>query len=71
MDAKMHRKTGTLEIIALYLEDGVKATATLEKGLSSAISDFARWQGASSVTLGRMPDGLFTTCRNGWETDTP
>lgn len=71
MDAKMHRKTGTLEIIALYLEDGVKATATLEKGLSSAISDFARWQGANSVTLGRMPDGLFTTCRSGWETDTP
>ena len=71
MDAKMHRKTGTLEIIALYLEHGVKATAPLEKGLSSAISDFARWQGASSVTLGRMPDGLFTTCRSGWETDTP
>jgi uncharacterized protein YcaQ len=22
MDAKMHRKTGTLEIIALYLEEG-------------------------------------------------
>lgn len=71
MDAKMHRKTGTLEIIALYLEDGVKATAPLEKGLSSAISEFARWQGASSVTLGRVPDGLFTTCRSGWETDTP
>jgi uncharacterized protein YcaQ len=71
MDAKMHRKTGTLEIIALYLEDGVKVKATLEKGLSSAISEFARWQGASSVTLGHMPDGLFTTCRSGWETDTP
>jgi uncharacterized protein YcaQ len=71
MDAKMHRKTGTLDIIALYLEDGVKTTATLEKGLSSAISEFARWQGANSVTLGRMPDGLFTTCRSGWETDTP
>lgn len=71
MDAKMHRKTGTLEIIALYLEDGVKATVPLEKGLSSAISDFARWQGASSVTLGSLPDGLFTTCRSGWETDTP
>ncbi|MHA1054875.1 winged helix-turn-helix domain-containing protein [Enterobacter mori] len=71
MDAKMHRKTATLEIIALYLEDGVKATVPLEKGLSSAINDFARWQGASSVTLGSLPDGLFTTCRSGWETDTP
>ena len=71
MDAKMHRKTGTLEIIALYLEDGVKVTAALEKGLTSAISEFARWQGARDVTLGRIPDGLFTSCRSGWETGTP
>jgi Uncharacterized protein conserved in bacteria len=70
MDAKMHRKTDTLEVIALYLEEGVRATASLEKGLVCAISDFARWQGASNVTLGRVPDGLFTTCRSGWETGT-
>ena len=71
MDAKMHRKTGTLEIIALYLEEGVRVTASLEKGLTFAISEFARWQGARDVTLGRVPDGLFTTCRSGWETGTP
>lgn len=71
MDAKMHRKTGTLEIIALYLEEGIKTTAALEKGLTSAISEFARWQGAHDVALGRVPDGLFSTCRRGWETDTP
>ncbi|EFC58045.1 winged helix-turn-helix domain-containing protein [Enterobacter cancerogenus] len=71
MDAKMHRKTGTLEIIALYLEDGVKVTASLEKGLTSAISEFARWQDAHRVTLGRLPDGLFNACRHGWETGTP
>ncbi|MGG7522661.1 winged helix-turn-helix domain-containing protein [bacterium BS0013] len=70
MDAKMHRKTDTLEVIALFLEEGVRATASLEKGLVCAISDFARWQGASHVTLGRVPDGLFTTCRSGWETGT-
>lgn len=71
MDAKMHRKTGTLEIIALYLEEGVRVTAALEKGLTLAISEFARWQGAHDVTLGRLPDGLFTSCRSGWETGTP
>ncbi|EPF1233182.1 hypothetical protein TUM17561_05750 [Enterobacter cloacae] len=71
MDAKMHRKTGTLEIIALYLEEGIKTTAALEKGLISAISEFACWQGAHDVALGRVPDGLFSTCRRGWETDTP
>lgn len=71
MDAKMHRKTGTLEIIALYLEEGVRVTAALEKGLKLAISEFARWQGAHDVTLGRVPDGLFTSCRSGWETGTP
>lgn len=70
MDAKMHRKTGVLEVIALWLEEGVKVTATLEKGLFSAISEFARWQGAREVTLSRLPEGLFTTCLSGWETGT-
>lgn len=32
MDAKMHRKTGTLEVIALYLEEGVRITAPWKKG---------------------------------------
>lgn len=70
MDAKMHRKTGILEVIALYLEEGIKVTATLEKGLFSAISEFALWQDAREVTLSRLPDGLFTTCLSGWETGT-
>lgn len=71
MDAKMHRKTGVLEVIALYLEEGIKVTATLDKGLATAMTDFAVWQGAREVTLGRLPDGLFTACRSGWETGTP
>ncbi|HAS1784528.1 TPA: winged helix-turn-helix domain-containing protein [Enterobacter cloacae] len=70
MDAKMHRKAGILEIIALWLEEGVKVTAGLEKGLTTALSEFARWQGAGEITLGRVPAGLFTTCLDGWETDT-
>ncbi|WP_428846023.1 hypothetical protein PE051_08120 [Enterobacter asburiae] len=62
----MCRKTGTLEIIALYLEEGVRVTASLEKGLTFAIS-----RALTDVTLGRVPDGLFTSCRSGWETGTP
>ncbi len=70
MDAKMQRKTGVLAVMSLYLEEGIKITPGLEKGLSSAISDFAAWQGACRVTLSRLPDGLFTACRSGWEIDT-
>ncbi len=69
MDAKMHRKTGELQIIALYLEEGVRVSAALEKGLTAAISDFAGWQGATRIALGHLPDGLFAACRSGWEID--
>ncbi|WP_449576114.1 winged helix-turn-helix domain-containing protein [Lelliottia nimipressuralis] len=69
MDAKMHRKTGVLEVIALYLEAGVKVSATLEKGLTLALNEFAIWQQARQITLGRLPDGLFEGCRSGWEID--
>lgn len=69
MDAKMHRKTGVLEVIALYLEEGVRASAALEKGLFSALNQFATWQGAKRVTLSRLPDQLFDACRSGWEID--
>lgn len=69
MDAKMHRKTGELQVIALYLEEGIRISVALEKGLATAISDFARWQGATRIALGHLPDGLFHTCRTGWEID--
>ncbi|CBG87763.1 winged helix-turn-helix domain-containing protein [Citrobacter rodentium] len=69
MDAKMHRKTGVLEIISLYLEEDVKVGAALQNGLRQAISDFARWQQASRVTIGRCPAQLFADCRQGWEID--
>lgn len=69
MDAKMHRKTGVLEVISLYLQEGVKPGVTLQNGLQQAITDFARWQNAVRVTLGRCPAGIFTQCRQGWEID--
>ncbi|EPO4457644.1 TPA: winged helix-turn-helix domain-containing protein [Escherichia coli] len=69
MDAKMHRQTGILEVISLWLQEGIKPTTTLQKGLRQAIADFANWQQATRVTLGCCPQGLFTDCRTGWEID--
>lgn len=69
MDAKMHRKEGVLEVIALYLEPGIKPGRALEKGLLSAISDFAGWQGATRVTVKQLPDDLLHAHRGGWEID--
>lgn len=69
MDAKMHRKDAVLEIIALYLEAGEKPSRSLEQGLLTAISDFARWQGAQRITFGCLPEGLFLECCQGLEID--
>ncbi|EEV5861778.1 winged helix-turn-helix domain-containing protein [Escherichia coli] len=69
MDAKMHRQTGILEVISLWLQEGIKPTTTLQKGLRQAITDFANWQQTTRVTLGCCPQGLFTDCRTGWEID--
>ncbi|HCU6838554.1 TPA: YcaQ family DNA glycosylase [Escherichia coli] len=69
MDAKMHRQTGILEVISLWLQEGIKPTTTLQKGLRQAITDFANWQQATRATLGCCPQGLFTDCRTGWEID--
>ncbi|MDF7761163.1 winged helix-turn-helix domain-containing protein [Kosakonia cowanii] len=69
MDAKMHRKTGVLEVIALFLEEGVAPSLQLERDLQRAITDFARWQGARRITFSRLPDGLFSSSRAGLEID--
>lgn len=69
MDSKMHRKTGVLEIFALYLEQGVRVSQSLEKGLTQAINDFARWQGAVRVEIRQRPGELFSAQPSGWEID--
>lgn len=69
MDSKMHRKAGVLEIFAVYLQDGVRVSQTLEKGLTQAINDFARWQGAGRVELNHRPAELFDAQPKGWEID--
>lgn len=67
MDSKIHRKTGVLEIFALYLQEGVRVSGAMEQGLKQAIDDFARWQGAQRVEIRQLPATLFTRQRTGWE----
>ncbi|WP_172728764.1 winged helix-turn-helix domain-containing protein [Kluyvera cryocrescens] len=69
MDSKMHRSRGVLEIFALNLQDGVRVSQQLERGLKLAINDFARWQGATRVELGAIAEKLFSEQRGGWEID--
>ncbi|MDX3775532.1 winged helix-turn-helix domain-containing protein [Chromatiaceae bacterium AAb-1] len=66
MDAKMHRAQQTLEVINLYLEDGVRAGAGLTAGLQRAISDFALWQGAVRVDVKGVPAPLALAFGKGW-----
>ena len=65
----MHRKTGVLEIIARWLEEGVKVTSGLESGLNRASDDFALWQDATRVSCGKLPAELFAGRQQGWEID--
>jgi hypothetical protein len=67
MDAKMHRKTDELEIISLYLEDGIKPGQSLINGLHTALTDFANWQGAKQIRLGNIPAVLESSWGEGWE----
>ncbi|WP_105623515.1 winged helix-turn-helix domain-containing protein [Cronobacter malonaticus] len=69
MDAKMHRQQGTLEVIALYAEEGVSLTAGVIAGLRQAIADFAAWQGATRVIFRQLPAPLAQAWSDGWEID--
>ncbi|ALX79175.1 winged helix-turn-helix domain-containing protein [Cronobacter malonaticus] len=69
MDAKMHRLQGSLEVIALYAEEGVSFTAGVIAGLRQAIADFAAWQGATRVIFRQLPAPLAQAWGEGWEID--
>ena len=67
MDAKMHRKQGELEVISLYLEEGVRVTRSLAEGLRGALNEFALWQSATTISFGVLPEALRETWGPGWE----
>jgi uncharacterized protein len=53
LDAKAHRKRGTFEVKALYLEPGVNAEGDLVVGLAGALRDCAAWHGTPEVVVRR------------------
>lgn len=69
MDAKMHRQRQQLEVINLWLEEGVRPGAAMVTGLQKAISEFALWQGAKQVICVSLPAALASQWNKGWEID--
>jgi len=67
VDAKMHRKVEELEIISLYLEDGIRPSQSLLNGLLTALTEFAQWQGAKQIRLGNVPAAFASSWGEGWE----
>ncbi|MGO4223338.1 winged helix-turn-helix domain-containing protein [Lysobacter sp. TAF61] len=59
LDAKAHRRDGTFEVKALYLEEGVVADDALAADIARAIDNCARWHGTPRVTLGRCRPASF------------
>jgi uncharacterized protein YcaQ len=53
LDAKAHRKQGVFEVIALYLEPGVRVDAELGAALSAALRECAAWHGTPEVVVRR------------------
>jgi len=66
LDAKMLRKEKVLLIKQLWLERNVKVSQSLRDDVRQAILRFARWQGAESVVLNKLPEELATTWQKSW-----
>lgn len=59
MDAKAHRQQGRMEVKALHLEAGVRASQGLARDLVHTMLEFARWHATPEVQLsGSLPDRL-------------
>lgn len=58
LDAKAHRKEGVFEVKSLYLEPGVRVTASLAQDLEKALQKLAQWHQTPLLRLGAMPAPL-------------
>ncbi|KGT94186.1 hypothetical protein NG99_10065 [Erwinia typographi] len=66
IDAKMLRKEKVLLVRQFWLEEGVRPGQGMLTDLHQALSRFARWQGAESVALDKMPEPLASAWQKGW-----
>ncbi|MNG99114.1 hypothetical protein D3C79_582770 [compost metagenome] len=58
LDAKAHRKEGLFEVKSLYLEEGVRVSASLAQDLAKALQKLADWHQTPALRLGVMPAPL-------------
>ncbi|NEX83964.1 winged helix-turn-helix domain-containing protein [Aeromonas rivipollensis] len=58
LDAKAHRKEGVFEVKSLYLEQGVRVSASLAQDLEKALQKLADWHQTPLLRLGAMPAPL-------------
>lgn len=58
LDAKAHRKEGVFEVKSLYLEQGVRVTASLVQDLEKALQKLADWHQTPSLHVAAMPASL-------------
>ncbi|MBV7436541.1 winged helix-turn-helix domain-containing protein [Aeromonas sp. sif2416] len=58
LDAKAHRKEGLFEVKSLYLEQGVRVSASLAQDLAKALQKLADWHQTPALRIGSMPAPL-------------
>ncbi|NWG17720.1 MAG: winged helix-turn-helix domain-containing protein [Chloroflexi bacterium] len=58
-DPKLDRKTGALNLNALYLEPGVAPDDELVAGVAAALRDFLSWHGAKSLRIEKSEPAAF------------
>ncbi|MNF41150.1 hypothetical protein D3C84_221680 [compost metagenome] len=58
LDAKAHRKEGVFEVKSLYLEQGVRVSASLAQDLAKALQKLADWHQTPALRIGVMPAPL-------------
>ncbi|MCE9946136.1 winged helix-turn-helix domain-containing protein [Aeromonas rivipollensis] len=58
LDAKAHRKEGVFEVKSLYLEAGVRVSASLAQDLEKALQKLADWHQTPTLRYGNIPAPL-------------
>ncbi|MBN1123023.1 MAG: YcaQ family DNA glycosylase [Anaerolineae bacterium] len=58
-DPKLDRKTGTLYLRSLYLQEGVELDEGVIDAVTASMRDFLAWQGASEVVIEKSDPGEF------------
>jgi uncharacterized protein YcaQ len=59
LDAKAHRRDGSFEVKALYLEAGVKPGESLARDISIALQACAEWHGTPNVAIRKTVPASF------------